>query len=100
MARTYIDLSLYNPVSNTFEHNGVTFEAYDNLVSCYEQKDNDIYCAYVSTWNEFVNKLALKHITVQGGVINIVEELEVIKNFYTVFTTTTMVLLLIQLKEQ
>ena len=85
MARTHIDLSLYNPVSNTFEHNGVTFEAYDNLVSCYEQKDNDIYCAYVSTWNEFVNKLALKHITVQGGVINIVEELEVIKNFYTVF---------------
>jgi hypothetical protein len=84
-AETSIELTLYNPVSNTFEDNGVSFKAYDNLVSCYEQNDNDIYCAYVSTWNEFVNKLALKHITIEGGVINVKEDLEVIKSFYTVF---------------
>ena len=84
-AETSIELTLYNPVSNTFENNGASFKAYDNLVSCYEQNDNDIYCAYVSAWNEFVNKLALKHITILGGVINVIEDLEIIKNFYTVF---------------
>ena len=84
-AETFIDVTLYNPVSDTFQDSGVSFKAHDNLVSCFEQNDNDIYCAYVSTWNEFVTKLSLKHITILNNVINVVEDLEVIKNFYTVF---------------
>ena len=84
-AETKVEINLYNPISNTFENTGESFIAYSNLVSCFEQKENDLYCAYVSQENLFVNKLALKHFTVQNNVIEVKEDLEVIKNFYTVF---------------
>ena len=84
-AETRVEISIYNPNSNTFENNAVSFSAYDNLISCFEQKENHVYCAYVSTWNLFVNKLALKHLKIENDVVNIVEDLEIIKNFYTAF---------------
>ena len=84
-AEADIEVNLYNPNSNTFEHKGISFKGYDNLISCYEQSENEVYCAYISTWNLFVNKLALKHLKIQNGVIIPQEDIELIKNFYTSF---------------
>ena len=82
---TTVDFTLYNPLSNTFE-NGKSFnKVYDNLISCYEQMENHVYCAYVAMYDVFIYKLALKHLIVQNGVVNEVEDLEIIKNFYTAF---------------
>ena len=44
---TDIDVNIYDPKTNTYG-TGLTFGAYGKLVSCYEQKQNQVYCAYVS----------------------------------------------------
>ena len=44
--------------------------------------ENHVYCAYVAMYDVFIYKLALKHLIVQNGVVNEVEDLEIIKNFY------------------
>ena len=60
---TDIDVNIYDPKTNSYG-NGVTLKANGKLVSCYEQKANQVYCAYVSQQYPYVSKLMLQLIEV------------------------------------
>ena len=45
-AQTTINLRVYDPRANT-NLSGKTLVAYSKYISCYEQTDNEVYCAYV-----------------------------------------------------
>ena len=82
---TDIDVNIYDPKTNRFG-TGLTLDAYGKLVSCYEQKENQVYCAYVSQQYPYVSKLMLKYIEVNPTANTITaKSSQVIKTFYTVF---------------
>ena len=82
---TDIDVFLYDPVKDTFG-NLLNFGGYGQLVSCYEQKENQVYCAYVSLQYPFVAKLMLQKIEVNPTTNTLTKkEDQVIKSFYTEF---------------
>jgi len=82
---TNIDVNIYDPKTNTFG-TGLTLDAYGKLVSCYEQKENQVYCAYVSQQYPYVSKLMLQYIEVNPTANTITPKAsQVIKTFYTVF---------------
>ena len=82
---TDIDVNIYDPKTNTYG-TGLTFGAYGKLVSCYEQKENQVYCAYVSQQYPHVSKLMLQYIEVNPTANTITaKSSQVIKTFYTVF---------------
>ena len=82
---TNVDVNIYDPKTNTFG-TGLTFGAYGKLVSCYEQKENEVYCAYVSQQDNFISKLILQYIVVNPTSNTIVSKAsQVIKTFYTSF---------------
>ena len=37
--------------------NGLSFVIHDNFISCYEHKENNVYCVYISYENKFIRKL-------------------------------------------
>jgi hypothetical protein len=83
---TKVEVNIYNPVTESFVENaGKTFKAFGNLVSCYEQKDNDIYCVYTSKENPFISKLSMMHLKVKTTGVEIESDSVIVKNFYTVF---------------
>ena len=80
-----IDVKIYDPKTNTFG-SGISFEGIGKFVSCYELKENQVYCAYVIKQYPFVSKLKLKHLEINPTSNSIVPKGEqVIKTFYTVF---------------
>ena len=82
---TDIDVNLYDPQTDTYG-NGISFGGYGKLVSCYEQKENQVYCAYVSQQYPFVAKLKLQLIEVNPTAKTLTSKGEqVIKTFYTEF---------------
>ena len=81
--QTKIELDLYNPETDELE-NGLTFEAYSNFISCYEQRENDVYCVYTSFEDVYVTKLKIKHIYVNENTLYVKNE-KVIKTFYIEF---------------
>ena len=82
---TDIDVFLYDPVKDAFG-NLLNFGGYGKLVSCYEQEENQVYCAYVSHQYPFVAKLMLQHIEVNPTTNTLTKkEEQVIKSFYTEF---------------
>ena len=82
-AETNIELQLYDPDRDVMQ-NGLSFASHDNFVSLYEQKENNVYCVYVSYENEFIRKLKIKRILVDDTTL-IEKEDKVIKTFYTEF---------------
>jgi len=82
---TDVDINIYDPKTNTYG-NGLTFGANGKLVSCYEQKANQVYCAYVSQQYPYVSKLMLQYIEVNPTANTITSKgSQVIKTFYTLF---------------
>ena len=84
-SETTIDAKLYDPKTNTFG-SGISFEGVGKYVSCYELKENHVYCAYVIKQYPYVSKLKLKHLEINPTSNSIIPKGEqVIKTFYTVF---------------
>ena len=84
-AQTSVDLKIYDPETATVGE-GVSFNAFSDYVSCFELKENDLYCVYSSLEHVYVNKLKIMYISVNGNVLTIVEKGDqVIKSFYTDF---------------
>ena len=82
-AETNIDVSLFNP-SNFTSGTGFSFPATSKYLSCYEQKENDVYCIFVYKEDVFVSKLRIKHILVNGNIL-VDKGDQTIKTFYTEF---------------
>ena len=82
-AETPTDINIYDPTTLA-GGNGLSFTGYSDYISCYEQKENHVYCVYVSYEDVFVSKLKIKHILVNGNTLTEQGD-QVIKAFYTEF---------------
>ena len=82
-ADTAVELNIYNPKTGV-KGQGISFIATSKYISCFEQKDNNVYCVFISFENAFVSKLMIKHITVTGSILSNQGD-QVIKDFYTEF---------------
>ena len=83
---TDIDVNLYEPKNNTYGSGGLSFGANGKMVSCYEQKENQVYCAYVVQQYPYVSKLMLQYIEVNPIANTLTSKgSQVIKTFFTVF---------------
>ena len=85
---TTAEAKIYDPKTGTFG-NGISFEdSYSKYISCYEQKDNEVYCFYVSWEHYYVSKMRIKHLKINGNTITAsdAENKKIVKNFYTVFS--------------
>jgi len=85
-AQTTLELNIFNPVDGDYG-NGLTLNAHSKYISCYEQKDNEIYCLYVSYDNVFLSKLQITKFKVNdNGALETGEcDTQTIKVFYTEF---------------
>ena len=85
-----IEVNLFDPVTNEWG-SGLTFreKGFSKFMSCYEQKENDVYCVFVSYEDVYVSKLRIKHLKVNTNAMSLsatdAENKQVIKNFYTEF---------------
>ena len=82
-AETKAELNIYNPKTGV-SGQGISFKATSKYISCYEQKENNVYCVYISYEDVFVSKLMIKHIFVTGSIL-LNKGDEVIKTFYIEF---------------
>ena len=82
-AETSTETYLYDPEKDEWQ-NGLTFVSHSKYISCYEQKQNNIYCVYVSYDDFYITKLKIKHIYVNDNTL-VEKEDKVIKTFYTEF---------------
>ena len=82
-ATTNVDVNLYNATDFT-SGTGFSFAATSKYLSCYEQKENDIYCIFVYQEDDFVSKLRIKHILVNENIL-VDKGDQTIKTFYTEF---------------
>ena len=82
-AHTSIDIILYDPELKE-NVNGFSIKtAFSNFISCYEQKENDVYCVYVGEESIFISSLKIKHLKItDAGLVQENEE-TLIKNFFT-----------------
>ena len=87
-ADTTVDVNIFDPLTNK-NGAGVSFTAQSNYISCFELKENDIYCIYVSCEHQFVSRLSMKHISVNSNAMTLtisdLNDKKVIKTFYTDF---------------
>jgi len=85
-AQTSIELNVFDPVDGDYG-SGLTLKAHSKYISCYEQKDNEIYCVYVSFDNVFLSKLQITKFKVNdNGALETGEcDTQTIKVFYTEF---------------
>ena len=82
-SETTAEINVYDP-STFAAGNGITFNGHSDYISCFEQKDNDVYCVYVSYEDLLVSKLKIQHIGITGSTLTEKGE-QVIKAFYTEF---------------
>ena len=80
-SETTADANVFDPNTGSFG-NGISFKAHSKYISCYEQKENEVLCTYVSYEDAFVSKIKIKHLTVNGNTLT-QKDYEVVKNFYT-----------------
>ena len=78
------DIQLFNPTTKQFSSGLTLNTVYSQYINCYEQKENEVYCLYVSYEDQFISKLKMIHLRVDGDELKSKKEF-VIKNFYTVF---------------
>ena len=83
-AETTAFINIMNPMKNNTFGSGLSFTAYSEHISCYEQKDNEVYCVYVSYEDKFVSKLIIKKILVNNMTL-VDKGSKIIKHFYTQF---------------
>ena len=83
-AQTTINLRVYDPQSQT-ESAGLSLKAYSKYVSCYEQKDNEVYCVYVYDEDPLRSLLGIQYFKVTDAGIVEKGEPFLIKAFYTQF---------------
>ena len=82
---TEIDVNLYDPKTNKLG-TGLSFGVHGKFISCYEQEQNKVYCAYVVQEYPYVSKLSLQLLEVNPTANTITSNGEqIIKTFYTVF---------------
>ena len=84
--QTKVELNIYNPDSNKIEGGGVSFDSYGKLVSCFEQNENEIYCAHSYLVNPFVISLSIKllKITSSGITIENADSIKIVEHWYTI----------------
>ena len=84
--QTSVNVRVYNPTQNKVENGGISFEAYGKFLSCFEQRENEVYCIYARPVSMFINSLNIKYMKITSNGINI-EEADPIKfqHFHTVF---------------
>ena len=82
-SETLVEVNIYDPNTLT-AGTGFSFDATSNYLSCYEQKENEVYCVYVYYEDVFVSKLKIKKILVNENTL-INKEDQTIKTFYTEF---------------
>ena len=83
--QTSVDVRVYSPTENKAEP-GISFEAYGKFISCFEQKDNEIYCLYANPINMFINSLNIKYMKIKSNGITIEEAQPIpLQHFHTVF---------------
>ena len=82
-AEAPIEINIYDSETLTAGY-GFSFNAHSDYISCFEQKENNVYCVYVSYEDVFVSKLKIKHILVNGNSLENKGD-QVIKAFYTEF---------------
>ena len=82
-AETQTDINIYNPKTLS-SGTGFSFNGHSDYISCFEQKENDVFCAFVSYEDVFISKLKIKHIIVNGNTLSDGGD-QVIKDFYTPF---------------
>ena len=81
-AQTAINLRVYDPRANS-DLSGETLKAYSKYISCYEQTDNEVYCAYVYHENPLRSLLGIQNFKIGNtGIIN-ESPVFLIKAFYT-----------------
>ena len=83
-ARTVINLRVYDPQTNT-DLQGESLVSYSKYISCYEQKDNDVYCVYVYDEDPLRSLLGIQNFKVSDAGIVQKGEPFLIKAFYTQF---------------
>ena len=82
--KTSINLKIYDPLTKA-ELSGLTLQAYSKYISCYEQKDNEVYCVYVYDEDPLRSLLGIQHFKVsEAGIVEKGEPF-LIKAFYTQF---------------
>ena len=82
-AEAQTDINIYNP-NNLSPGTGFSFKGHSDYISCFEQKQNEVFCAYVSYEDVFVTKLKIKKIIVNGNTLSDGGD-QVVKNLYTSF---------------
>ena len=81
---TRINLKVIDPRSNS-ELSGESIIAHSKYISCYEQQDNEVYCAYVYNENPLRSLLGIQQFKVTSqGIVN-KSQVFLIKAFYTRF---------------
>ena len=92
-AKTNLNIKIYDAQNKAPLNTGLTINAYSQLVSCAEVKDNEVYCAYIHDESLIKRHLLyLQHfkVTDNGEIIH--EELAyLIKSFYTDFNMVKVV---------
>ena len=79
-----VEITMYNPKTEN-KIIGITLEpAYSKYISCFEQKENDVYCVFVTFENEFISKLIVNHLKVSENSL-VSKEKKVVKTFFTEF---------------
>ena len=80
-----INLNLYNSQINSIEKS-ISFGEYAKYISCYEQKENQVYCIYITEKDSLVSNLNIQHIEV-NPISNtiILKESQIIKSFFALF---------------
>ena len=83
-AETSVEVNIYDPKTDTYG-NGKTIAAHSSYISCYEQRDNEVYCVYVSDEDIFLSKLNIRRLLINDDTIELEKPKNIIKVFYTEF---------------
>ena len=83
-ATTTAEVNIFNTQTKAFKNGETLNSAFSKYIHCYEQKENEVYCLYVSYEDNFISKLKLKHYRINGDRLESKKEF-VIKNFFTEF---------------
>ena len=82
-AETAAEINVYNPETNSVG-SGLSFVAFSEHISCYEQIENEVYCLYVTFESSLVSKLMIKKILVNDMTVTDKGN-KIIKHLYTQF---------------
>ena len=82
--RTAFNLRIFDPLTGS-DLQGETIYAYSKYISCSEQKDNEVYCAYVYQENPLRSLLGIQYFKVTDAGIVQKGQPFLIKAFYTQF---------------